>query len=1554
MTSPLTNNSIKPIRKRRFNSPNEHIMVLVQEWYNDAKANGAQTMRCYTKALRSLEKYPLRLETGSDCRILYGFGEKICEAIDQRLNTKNKPTIPTKMLYKTVSMSNFDEKKDSIPITHLSDHGDDDKIVPPPAKQPKMTNKTIKKTNSAGAKLFTNPGNSTTQVTTISTLLGIIDSPMKTTLTPPKSVQILKPGSFHITLCVDNAEASRSTQKVLLDHLTKNSINYDVRKLNIGDFLWIVRPNDKTFKVEAILDYIVERKRLDDLSKSIIDGRYNEQKFRLKQCGITNLIYLVESLKNTNNPGILTPAALNQAIVNTQIAEDFFVREVSNPVEMANYLITMTKYLINHFKDKTLHILNDTDMSNNYKTSFNDLDHYVMMFDSFNSGVVKSKPPTVKEMFARALMQIAGMSVDNVLALTEVYPTPAKLLQAYQQCSNDKERKLMLSSIKKITSNRKLGKIMQEANRNTDLILQAQQILKDADLRGIQTLDVIGESSVTISKTIDKYILNEHLINTSRDLINQYERKAKYEKLIIVSLLVIFFAAALNIMGDDNMNDTSSPSSHPFFVHGGFPFVFLPTTLAGGFNYTNHHTHTSLVDDRSTYESEKRAENVENNEEDGDDDEEERTETIDDDEGDRKDENDESADEKSNLRISQPKYSQLLKELDFSQARMVDVTNLLPNELDQTDSQSINDDNDNDNDNENKRQTTDDEKYQTSEDEPSNAPTIDNNHETDDNKTKADNQLIDAVHDIENDLNNLATIIHAASTDKNKDEENDDEEDKYDSQKKPTFDEEDDTSKQATQDYDLHDNDQEQPFRKQPLNEVASSGPAIESHSTPKKASQQQQQQQPKPADSSDEKQKPRTSSYTKQKPVHRSRQRISPSNSSSDTDSIVEYALHRSKDKHSSSFQNKQHKPLFIPPQTLRQDSQATLIDENLDELNSQLRHVLHDQELYTLNGSTKDERTSDGTGTMPFPLSTPDILSTTILDDELMNRRNDNLFQHISNPRQNYNQQRNRHSAYVPERSSSHKKKSHHHQQKYSTSRHPDQAKEINERNPDDDWLTMLEKLEREHQERIEQQRKQYEDYMHTLEGKMKRSYDDYVTITNGSKDSRSDDYDNIAHEHRAQKSVPIDSNLGKYNGHSYNHTYRPIATDLISHYYPADSTLNVLSSDKKRATIIDHISSSQPRDDLLNLRTDPSSRRTKQYEYEMNDFRSQLNRQNLGSYSSGAVRRSMGTIERLNSDNIRLRDELNGVRHSLKVSDDENVVLKRQLDELREQINHKDLDLKNYHRTISDFERKLNDSENTKERHNEKFRHVERQASLYRDENEKLKVDLNRTRERVLRLEERSREQENENDKLRRQLFLLESDTNRIKNRMTDDHKLNTTIPVSISSPRDYQPFTMTSITKHSPSPISTPRDGIIDSGKYQSNGSLYRSTHSPRPLTRITDYLTEKTLPSHLHVSPSRHVYPAKKSSPTRRRTESVPRRDSFERQTKQPEHLEQKFDHLLKKKRDLEARLHRIPARGLTTTDHQLYDVLEREIERVDQQIMSVKLDLRRSNTLRTY
>ena len=58
------------------------------------------------------------------------------------------------------------------------------------------------------------------------------------------------------------------------------------------------------------------------------------------------------------------------------------------------------------------------------------------------------------------------------------------------------------------------------------------------------------------------------------------------------------------------------------------------------------------------------------------------------------------------------------------------------------------------------------------------------------------------------------------------------------------------------------------------------------------------------------------------------------------------------------------------------------------------------------------------------------------------------------------------------------------------------------------------------------------------------------------------------------------------------------------------------------------------------------------------------------------------------------------------------------------------------------------------------------------------------------------------------------------------------------------------------------------------------------------------------------------------------------KDFIDNQIKQSEQLEEKFDELLRKKRDLESRINRIPTRGLTNTDRQLLEVLEREIERV--------------------
>ncbi|CAF4034099.1 unnamed protein product [Rotaria sp. Silwood2] len=1031
-------------------------------------------------------------------------------------------------------------------------------------------------------------------------------------------------------------------------------------------------------------------------------------------------------------------------------------------------------------------------------------------------------------------------------------------------------------------------------------------------------------------------------------------------------------------MADDDVEDTSPSASQPFFIRGGIPFVFLPTTFTTGFTGENNHTRVSTVDEQTKTESKTKKVNDENSEEIKVD--EKGVETVENDETDRNNENDDSTDEKSDLRISQPEYSQLLKGLDFSHARMVDVTNLLPDELDQqANSLSTNE-------NEKPKKILTNVKYQSS----LSADSSVSSDELLNSQAKENANFKNATNDIQNDLNNLAAIIQASSQLSAGNKEEEEEENNNNLQKRHTFDEDDDTSKQATQNYDLNDFEQEDivPSSRsnkiprlinqqhsndiqnenkssmsyvdmntnihtdnqhqtkeqeafidwdnlvygtdpviQPSNELIFPQPIVDLHSTPKRPQEQN------PLESSQEKPKQRLNLSTQQKNHHRSRQiTSSSSSSSSDTDSVIQYALHRPKQKQPSpppSQQQQQQKttaPIF-PPKTLRQDSQATLIDENLDDLSSQLKQVLIDQERQTLNTSTKEERTIDGIGSMSLPLSTPDILSTNLVDNDISNRINDNLVRHLSNQQINYNQQGDRHSFDIPERSSPQRKKTQYHQ-KHVTSRHFERKDGSGSRKPDDNWLTMLDRLEREHKTRLEKQQQQYESSMHNLEEKMKRRFDDYLTLTNGFQESRLDNHDDAIYVYRTPSSVPIDSNIGKYKDHSHhNHHHRTLANDLISHYYPADSTLNILTSEKRRPINTNNIPRSQSREDIANLRTELSALHAKHiadlklyYEYEINELKSQLNRTRMGQTSS-STRQSMDAIGRINNENIRLNDEINELRHSLKTTEDENILLKKQVEELREQISNKDLDLKNYHRTIIDLEKQLSEAEN----------------------------------ERLLRLEERYNEQENENEILRRQIFMLENDSNRISNRITDDLKFSSTMTLNQTTSAEYGRFALAT-TRHTSPTLNTSRNTNIDSRRYQSNDveNSLRHTHSPRPMTRISDYLNEKPTFPPPYVPPSRHSYSPKKPSPNRRRVEPMSNRTSIDRQTRQSEQLEQKFDQLLRKKRELETRLNRIPIRGLTNIDRQLCDVLEREIERVEQQISSVKLELRKLNVLRTH
>lgn len=104
----------------------------------------------------------------------------------------------------------------------------------------------------------------------------------------------------------------------------------------MGDFIWIAKEKvavdpsrlRQREPKELVLPYIVERKRLDDLKNSIIDGRYKEQKMRLRECGLPYRWYLVEEFNkkmkywaNGPNGQKFNLQALEQAVASTSAIE---------------------------------------------------------------------------------------------------------------------------------------------------------------------------------------------------------------------------------------------------------------------------------------------------------------------------------------------------------------------------------------------------------------------------------------------------------------------------------------------------------------------------------------------------------------------------------------------------------------------------------------------------------------------------------------------------------------------------------------------------------------------------------------------------------------------------------------------------------------------------------------------------------------------------------------------------------------------------------------------------------------------------------------------------------------------------------------------------------------------------------------------------------------------------------------------------------------------------------------------------------------------------------
>ena len=271
----------------------------------------------------------------------------------------------------------------------------------------------------------------------------------------------LGPGTFTVHLVLDNREVrTKDDRDYISEELIKKGIKPLVRPLELGDFFWVAKCHDPDLLSrhgeegsEICLDWIVERKRLDDLVGSITDGRFQEQKFRLRRSGVKNVIYLIEEFSLSAEKSTKFHEAIQSAIASTQVVNGYFVKRTVKLDDTIRYLARMTTILKSQYESKPLYLIPTKVLTpttylpllSHLRTHPLHIDNsYHITYPSFASLSSKSDTWTVRDIFLKMLMCTRGVSGDKALAIQKHWGTPRAFIEAFEGCATQKEREAMI------------------------------------------------------------------------------------------------------------------------------------------------------------------------------------------------------------------------------------------------------------------------------------------------------------------------------------------------------------------------------------------------------------------------------------------------------------------------------------------------------------------------------------------------------------------------------------------------------------------------------------------------------------------------------------------------------------------------------------------------------------------------------------------------------------------------------------------------------------------------------------------------------------------------------------------------------------------------------------------------------------------------------------------------------------------------------------------------------------------------------------------------------
>lgn len=229
-----------------------------------------------------------------------------------------------------------------------------------------------------------------------------------------------------------------------------------VENLDIGDIIF--RKNE-----EIIL--LIERKTIEDLGSSILDGRHKEQKFRIMNSSIPNhrVLFLIEGKLENLSFGKIKINTLLGAIQNTMFRDGLAVQRTLNLEETCLFIERfLDKYLKDKDKNLTYLLSTPSDMGCQNKLDYIDVKK------------VKKKNNLTPKVFNKlVLLQIPGVSQNIVDVIFKKYDSIKHILDSYQEIdkleieddTKKKNKYSLLANLEIKIANgkkRKIGKVISQ------------------------------------------------------------------------------------------------------------------------------------------------------------------------------------------------------------------------------------------------------------------------------------------------------------------------------------------------------------------------------------------------------------------------------------------------------------------------------------------------------------------------------------------------------------------------------------------------------------------------------------------------------------------------------------------------------------------------------------------------------------------------------------------------------------------------------------------------------------------------------------------------------------------------------------------------------------------------------------------------------------------------------------------------------------------------------------------------------------------------------------